>query len=446
MSLPKNVLYKNNIESSYARNYNNNIAPQNGTGPYAGGETIIINVPTGRNLVMSGADSVFKFGVTVTGGGVASNFLRLDRGGAHSLIKRIRIFHGSTLLSDIDNYNNLVAMMMALQQSGDSSHGKQSIMAGLESVGVVASSQSEPLLTGERLNPGAALGNGVTTTKRTYAIPMMNFVSYTDKYVPLFALNGAPLRFEIQLVATPAEAICTETAVVSFAVTDVEYIVNFMELSDSGMNIINSSLGGAPLKWVVQDYRNYSHSATIANNAQLSVPVPAKFNSLRSIFTSYRTKSAGEDTFFPLCSHHLGLSSYTWRLGSKTVPTKAPSTYTEMFCELMRAIGSVSDLNHEPNISSATYADVQAAVANNESATVPTINTHSNAFYKGIDLESYSSSGMDSVYQGYNSSTGDIFFNPVCGAAATAGQVVIDNYAYFDQVIVIENGYASVQF
>ena len=117
-----------------------------------------------------------------------------------------------------------------------------------------------------------------------------------------------------------------------------------------------------------------------------------------------------------------------------------------MFCELMRSIGSVSDLNHEPNISSAVYSDVQAPVANDETATVPTINTHSNAFYTGIDLESYSSSGMDSVYQGYNSSTDDIFFNPVYGAAATAGQVVIDNYAYFDQVIVIENGYASIQF
>ncbi len=444
MSLPKNVLYKNNIESSYARNYNNNIAPQNGLGPYAPGETIIVNIPTGRNLVMSGADSVLKFGVTATNDATASNFVRLDRAGAHSLIKRVRIFHGSTLLSDIDNYNNLVAMMMSMQQSGDAAHGKQSIMAGLESVGVVVSSQSEALLSGERLN-GAQLGIGATTTKRTYAIPLMSFLSYSDKYVPLFALNGAPLRLEIQLVASPGEAICTENVLTTFAISDVEYIVNFMEISDSGMSVINASLGEGPLKWVVQDYRNYTHTATVADNAQLSVPVPAKFNSLRSIYTSYRTKSAGEDTFFPLCSHHLGLSSYNWRLGSKTVPTKAPNNFTEMFCELVRSIGSVSDLNHEPNISSATYADVQAAVANNESATVPTINTHSNAFYTGIDLESYSSSGMDSVYQGYNSSTDDIFFNPTYGTGSTAGQVRIDNYAYFDQVVIIENGYAQIQ-
>ena len=46
MSLPKQCLYTNKINSSYAKNYNAAIVPVNGT-DYNLGETIIINIPTG---------------------------------------------------------------------------------------------------------------------------------------------------------------------------------------------------------------------------------------------------------------------------------------------------------------------------------------------------------------------------------------------------------------
>ena len=48
MSLPKQCLYTNKINSSYAKNYNAAIAPVNGTS-YNLGETIIINIPTGQS-------------------------------------------------------------------------------------------------------------------------------------------------------------------------------------------------------------------------------------------------------------------------------------------------------------------------------------------------------------------------------------------------------------
>ena len=50
MSLPKQCLYTNKINSSYARNFQSAIAPQNGT-EYNFGETIILNIPTSENLV-----------------------------------------------------------------------------------------------------------------------------------------------------------------------------------------------------------------------------------------------------------------------------------------------------------------------------------------------------------------------------------------------------------
>jgi hypothetical protein len=53
---------------------------------------------------------------------------------------------------------------------------------------------------------------------------------------------------------------------------------------------------------------------------------------------------------------------------------------------------------------------------------------------------------MDNVYQGYNSSTDDIFFTPKFKSTAPTVTARFDTYAMYDAVIVIENGYATVQF
>jgi hypothetical protein len=59
MSLPKNCLYTNKLQSSYARNFMTSIQPQNGDANL--NDTIIFNIPTGGNLLMSGADTVQNF-------------------------------------------------------------------------------------------------------------------------------------------------------------------------------------------------------------------------------------------------------------------------------------------------------------------------------------------------------------------------------------------------
>jgi hypothetical protein len=451
MSLPKNALYTNNIESSFARNYQANIAPTNGLGPYSTGETIMFSIPTQRNTVMSGADSILKFDLTVTNGATINNYIRLDKAGASSLISRIRIFHGSTLLEDIQNYNNLVAMLNSVQVSADGFKGKGNILEGMASESVVNSTDNvaEQLLTGERLaddiDPYNPIAANATTLSRTYCINLMTILS-SDKYVPLFALNGAALRIEIQLVSSVAEGVCSHLPVASMQLKNVEYVANMMELSDQGMAMVSSAAGGQ-LKWVCSTYKNFSHTANVAASTELSVSIPAKFNSLRSLFWSMRTSAhvSGTVTYYPLASHHYGLDSYFVRLGSKTVPAKAPDRVPQFFAELIRGIGSISDLNHQPNISMKTY-DVDDAIANTETDVSTDRTAQSSAFYLGLDLESYSSAGMNEVFQGYNSSTDDILFTPKFKSTAPTEVIRIDTYALHDQVIVIDSGFASVQY
>ena len=64
---------------------------------------------------------------------------------------------------------------------------------------------------------------------------------------------------------------------VTGAITNVEYVANFIELGDSAMQMVASSLQGQPLQFVVPDYRNYQYSYALTASAiiQVSFAIPA---------------------------------------------------------------------------------------------------------------------------------------------------------------------------
>jgi hypothetical protein len=441
MSLPKNCLYTNKINSSYARNFNSVIQPQNGDAQL--GDTIIFNVPTGNNLVMSGADTMLKFDLTIkgrTGGAHAANTIKLNKCGVYGCFQRLRIFHGGTLLSDVDSYANLMDMIFPVQQSSDALAGKYRILAGTDFGG------------GASVNPAELAAD--TELPQSYCIPLLSILTWTNNYVPLFAMSGSPLRIELQVVSG-INQICKSLnqVVVPTArslISRIELICNMIELSDTGMNIIKQSIGGGPLQWVCQDYRNYASNVSLGQTVtNVSVPVPAKFNSLNSLFFSFRLHSSGTATFSALESNEFRLQEYFLRIGSRTLPVKPPNTTAEYYSELLRAFGTVSDVNQECSLTLEQYTkDIPVAMTVAE----VTPASQTGGFYVGIDLESYSNTSNDTIYSGTNTSTDDIFgvfrFDGQLNSlgTATTHSVRIDSYALFDQLVLIQNGVCTVNY
>lgn len=439
MSLPKNALYTNKINSSYARNYQSVIQPQNGNDATFN-DTIIFNIPTGNNLVMSGADTVLKFDLTIKGDGagsaVSSTFF--NKAGAFGCFQRMRILHGGTMLSDIDHYANLLDMLVVSQQSTDILAAKYKILAGTDVRG------------------GLDLGVFTANQELTYSfcLPLVSILSLTHNYVPLFAMSGSPLRIELQVVNN-INQICKSlvqvvTPTLKSLITRCELVCNMIEMSDTGMNIVKNAIGSGPLQWVVQDYRNYGNNVTLGTaETTVSVPVPAKFNSLNSLFFSFRSNSSGGSRLIHANeSCKFGLSEYFLRIGSRTMPIKPPNSVPECFSELLRAFGTVSDINHECAIDPTQYnknipVDVVAG-ADAAARALANVPQNTGAFYVGVDLESYSNTSMDMVYTGTNTSTDDIFFTPKFAAQAGATNIRIDAYALYDQLILIQNGVCTV--
>ena len=162
--------------------------------------------------------------------------------------------------------------------------------------------------------------------------------------------------------------------------------------------------------------------------------VPAKFNSLKSLLFTFRpaVSAAGNGTIgtavYGSESLKYNLLEYDARIGSRVIPSDKPNTVSQFYSEFLRAISSVGNLDHETNITLGMYtADASSA-------------TSFSKFSIGFDLESYSAVDLSKTYQGLNTSTDDIFANFRFGANSAAPAIRIDAYAYYDQLIVCQNG------
>jgi len=423
--LPSQLKYNNKINASYARNFNSSIAPQNSAN-FSCGETTLINIPTGPNMFMSGPDSVLSFELNVQNSTTTatSNATCFGKAGVSGAIRRVRIIHGSTLLQDTDQYGQLISMLYAFQRSQEDLEGRGQIMEQTSSgaVGHVI---------------GAITGPGTHTVQ--CCIPLHTILSMSDNYVPLWAMTGAPLRIEIQWESSVSKFIGSSVALSNGAggtFKNVKYIANMIEVSDAGMEIIAKSLGGGPVEWVTQAYSTFSSSNTLGTAiTQLSVPVPAKYHSLKALFATFRQYSAGAISHLADDSPNFGLASYTTRIGATTVPSDAPSNIPEFLCELERSLGCVSNRHSVSSYNVTQYSTlVSAGLA------------QSGAFAVGVELESYSNlSDMSSTYTGMNTSTSDIFFNPTFDAQGGNTNIQVDVFALYDSLIVFQDGMASVQ-
>lgn len=471
-ALPKQLLYQNKVDAMGARPYTSNIQPQ-GAQTYSANDVMIFNVPCNRNTVLSPHDTYLKFSMVATNGATAQDWVRLSKAGAHGFIQRLRLFHGSTLLEDVDNYGNLLAQLATKQRSADNVAYKGSVVEGFEEscavliAGNGAGASATPIysqnaLRGARISNTtygavAGLAIGGATTIRTFCIPLVSILgTLGDKYMPLFAMTSAPLRLELQLVNSALIPFVAITAMASFAISNVEIIGSFIELSDQALSVIQQSQMGAPLTMAVNRYASLVYNANLLNaTTNVSVPVPFKYSSVQALISTIRQHSAGAITFDAYGSYNYNINEYWWQFGSESLPTKHPGSSATgggdrqtMFNYFCSALGSPYDLDYNPCINLYTYDTMTIPVVSAETANTYAGNLSSiaGAFGIGQELVSFPSANQDQMFSGRNTSTEDIYHNMIFNANATTPAVRFDYYCLHHAVIICENGSASIRF
>ena len=441
--LPKNTLYQGKKESAPGRRYRTNIQPQSGSS-FTPGQTVTINIPTRANTLLIPSESTLNFGVAFTAGATAVANGRWDSCGAHGIIQRVRVYHGSNLLEDIDAYGVLAKVLMDYSAPEDFIKGKGSMMLGTrQDYAVTGTTVVQSVNTGAFIDADGAINANATGDLVYYNLNLISILGSlsAQKYLPLFAMTSAPIRLEIQLVSAPGQAMSATGALpTTFTVSAVEYVGEFLELGDSAINTILQ--GSSPLQYVVPSFRNYQWTTTLANNAQIAMPIPAKFSSLKSLFVTSRNSANanGVLTYYPLSSNKNGLSQFQFRIGAQVVPSKAPSTNPEFAVEAMKCFASLADLNHQPSITNTAFVQ-----------NVPVVNADggladSGSFLIGLDCEVYAGADKSEIFQGLNTNTDDIYLNATYGTLGEAVTYRYDAFANYDQVLVCENGVAYCRF
>jgi len=474
MSLPKNLLYANKVDAMGARPYVSNLQPQ-GAQTYSANDVIIFNVPSNRNTVLSPHDSYLKFSMTATNGAAAQDFVRLSKAGAHGFIQRIRVFHGSTLLEDVDNYGNLMAQLSTHQRSADNVSYKGSVVEGWEEscavlcngVGIGAAVPTYNIngLRGLRIANAAytavQLAAGGVTVLKTFCIPLVSILgTLSDKYMPLFAMTSSPIRLEIQLVNSALIPFHAVAAMASFSITNCEFIGSFVELSDQALSVVQQASGGGPLTMAVNRWSNLVYNANLLNaTTNVSCPVPFKYSSVQAIINSIRGNSSGAITFDAFESNNYNINEYWYQFGSESLPTKHPGSGTgyplatggdhqTMFNYYCSALGSPYALDYNPLVSLHTYDTraIPVATAETLNTTVGNLTSIAGSFGIGQELVSFPSANQDQMFSGRNTSTEDIYHNMIFAANAAAPAVRFDYYCLHHAVIICENGQAQIRY
>jgi len=451
--LVKHLKYTGKPDTLPAKTTRVNILPVNGSGNYALGDTIQVNIPCRNNLVLDAANSYLKFNVQFTTG-AASSF-RFDSAGAHSVIQSIHVYSGSSLLEKISEYSSLAKLLMDMANPSDAVFNKFNVISGTRNdLSVVPNVAAVPTLNeiavgglrAVQTNSGesiTALAGAGTTDAVTYCLNLFSILGKfsQDTYFPLFAATGSGLRLEIVLHQNPTNIICSNAAITSMVVSNCEYVASMIELSDTAMAIIKQSVGDKPLSYALSTYRNSNTTASLAaGNNNIQVIVPARYSSLKNLLATSRDKYQTL-AVYGTSSVVNGLTEYSWRIGSDIYPQKAPNTKQEMFCELSKCFNAVGETGSNMAVDKIAYN--LATSATQDLVSLINGSSNSGSFCLGLNLEAYG--GSHSSLQGLDTNQSDIQLN-LTYATAVAGSMRYDVFAEIDQVMVFENGSCYIKF
>src|SRR6476469_2971828 len=241
---------------------------------YLPGQTCRIEFPSDNYLNV--LNSVFLLDVAATG----SNSKHLQRGGAHNLIKRLRINYGSLVIEDIQDYKTLVRFFYEVGVQRDYSTTTGGILDGMYDTtdlapggSSAASAYTNGVLAtvGALVKPSASAGIDISAVKRTYALNLMSGVLTAKKLIPLKWM-ASQLSIEITW-ASYAESFMASTNAALGAneliIDNVQYLAEMVQFSDTYDQAFTVGLRtGVPIKFSSWHYHSFN---VTGNQAMLQI-------------------------------------------------------------------------------------------------------------------------------------------------------------------------------
>lgn len=418
-----------------------------------------------------------------------------------SLINRLQVYgQDSTLLEDIQNYNDLCHTLMDIQMSREDKYALSAMYGSGDAVStgtLAAASATARIPNGavvaaaiaggnltfnanlDLTNVGALtttsnniIDNGVSNPANTpdanglrFCIPIVSaFGLLADTMIPTGWLNS-DLRFDFYTENPTIAFRNSGGAMVSYTLADLELVVDTVEFDPASMAIVNQFAPvGGPLFCHASTYKNYSSNVAGATSGFLSTLVPHRSLSVKQILQvahmSATTGQTGRDSFsrvLPCGSPNFGIQL---SVGGLKYPQKAVGTYAEAFAELQKSQHSFNQLILNGSINRTEFYKFTDSVYDGADPPVATVGAElSCKSVLGFDTEIYDKKGS-TIINGQNWTGLNVFWeqnvsgngtatvpigNP-SGVVNTAGGVNLQYFVNYDVIYVIQDGQISVRF
>ena len=424
-ALVNNVNYTPKMPSVKSRNLTVSVQPSNGSSFNQSNQQIHLDIPTGQyGQYLNQQATYLKFKIT-NNDGVA---LTLDRD-ASAVWGRMTETHSSTVLSDLTEYNVMYRMFNDCQVSAieQNTVGSNTLLHGEGTVGAGTTVYGAKTLA--------------TTASESVSMPLLSPLigASCPKYLPLGAMGqGGNYRVTLTLDNLNNIGITADGGDVQITISEVELVCNIVEVDSVGQQMIEASSGGI---YAISStgYRNYTANAGGSGENQVSLLIPAKASSMKSMFVVQRPSGhLNKATEFGIgCRDRADLTEFHITCGGVRVPAGKPvqATGGNAFQELMKCFGGVSNLNQRCDFGKTRY-ELTSSTARADDAIAT-----KGAFVAGVELESYTNEGVES---GLNTLGANMFWEGTYDTITEA--IAFSFFSMYDVLITCENGILSVKF
>jgi hypothetical protein len=273
--------------------------------------------------------------------------------------------------------------------------------------------------------------------------------------VPIYAINDV-LRLEILLenqTQAFAQLGAFSASVPTYSVINAELQLTYIELSDEGMALVNSTAPPSqPIFIVGNSFRHYVQTIKNGTTGIYSCLVPSKLASLKALhILPRRNTEINAAAAYSLSSRinpyfdYIVLKVSGTQIPQKPIYLQNSSTtggYAEGLVEIDKCFGSLISTdkanllfttNYNVGVAANTSTGVFAGASNNSSYT--------NAFALSVDLELFGS--KDTVINGLNCLAESMYFEANISTDPGA-DFTLDFFASFDNLFILDStGYMS---
>lgn len=298
---------------------------------------------------------------------------------------------------------------------------------------------------GVKINENSiASGTGNTTNLvHNFAIPLIGILNMA-KFFPLW--NG-DLIIELTLdQLTNYIRSLTSNTVTSVTLTDIEYVCEFLELSNESYAMVMQRFPGQ-VSIKSQSY-SYGSASIPSGGGAIDIPFQIKVQSLKQLFWYANISNAIDGAYGGV---NPNLDNWQFIVNGTSYPQRPVQVKypAEAYMQISKAFGSVYSNSHSGQFQRSNFRVGQTAynefyAAYNTTVNGSNLENDSNKFYQVLDLESINAN-KESLYSGI-STNGQTSTIRLSRLAATTANMSLDYWSCHDVVIVMDmqSGITSV--